>query len=39
MIERFFTPKEANQILPNVQKIVEEYLSKVHEGGGHGPTY
>ena len=31
MVERYFTPKEANQILPNVKKIVEEILSKAHE--------
>ena len=31
MVERFFTPKEANQILPNVKKIVEEILSKAQE--------
>ncbi len=31
MVEKFFTPKEANQILPDVKKIVEEILSKAHE--------
>jgi len=31
MVEKFFTPKEANQILPDVRKIVEEILSKVRE--------
>lgn len=31
MVERFFTPKEANQILPIVKKIVEEILSKANE--------
>jgi len=31
MIEKFFTPKEANQILPDVKKIVEEILSKANE--------
>lgn len=31
MVERFFTPKEANQILPNVKKIVEEILSMANE--------
>jgi hypothetical protein len=31
MIEKFFTPKEANQRLPLVKKIVEDILSKVHE--------
>jgi hypothetical protein len=31
MVEKFFTPKEANQILPYVKKIVEEILSKAHE--------
>ncbi len=30
MVEKFFTPKEANQILPDVKKIVEEILSKAH---------
>jgi len=32
MVERFFTPKEANQLLPDVKKIVEEILSKANEG-------
>lgn len=36
MVEKFFTPKEANQILTNVKKIVEEILSKAHEAGGEG---
>jgi hypothetical protein len=31
MNERFFTPKEANQIIPEVKKIVEEILSKANE--------
>jgi hypothetical protein len=31
MVERFFTPKEANQILPDVRKIVEEILFAAHE--------
>ncbi len=31
MVEKFFTPKEANQILPDVKKIVEEILSKAQE--------
>ena len=31
MVERFFTPKEANQILPDINKIVEEILSKANE--------
>ena len=31
MVERFFTPKEANQILPGVKKIVDEILSKAQE--------
>ena len=31
MIERFFTPKEANQILPAVKAIVEEIISKAQE--------
>jgi len=31
MVEKFFTPKEVNQILPNVRKIVEEVLSKANE--------
>jgi hypothetical protein len=31
MVEKFFTPKEANHILPEVKKIVEEILSKAHE--------
>ena len=34
MVERFFTPKEANQALPNVKKIVEEILSNAHEAHG-----
>ena len=32
MTEKFFTPKEANQILPNVKRIVEEILLKANEG-------
>src|SRR5277367_5787981 len=31
MVEKFFTPKEANQILPEIKKIVQEILSKAHE--------
>jgi hypothetical protein len=31
MVEKFFTPKEANQLLPNVKKIIEEILSKANE--------
>jgi hypothetical protein len=31
MVERFFTPKEANQILPSVKKIVEEILSAARQ--------
>ena len=31
MVEKFFTPKEANQILPSVKKIVDEILSKAQE--------
>jgi len=31
MVERFFTPKEANQVLPQVRKIVEEILSAAHD--------
>jgi hypothetical protein len=31
MVEKFFSPKEANQILPRVKKIVQEILSKAHE--------
>jgi hypothetical protein len=31
MAERFFTPKEANQILPKVRKIVVEILSLARE--------
>src|SRR5271168_1856676 len=34
MIERFFTPKEANQILPQVKGIVEEILAKANQMGG-----
>jgi hypothetical protein len=30
MVERFFTPKEANEILPEVRKIVKEILSAAH---------
>jgi hypothetical protein len=33
MVEKFFTPKEANQILPDVKKIVAEILSNAK--GGH----
>ena len=31
MVEKFFTPKEVNQILPDVKKIVGEILSKAQE--------
>ena len=31
MVERFFTPKEAIQTLPNVRKIVGEILSAARE--------
>jgi len=31
MVEKFFTPKEANLILPGIKKIVEEILSKANE--------
>jgi len=31
MVEKFFTPKEADLILPNVKKIVDEILSKANE--------
>jgi len=31
MVEKFFTPKEANQILPGVKRIVNEILATVHE--------
>ena len=31
MVEKFFTPKEVNQLLPNVKRIVEEILSKAQE--------
>ena len=31
MTERFFTPKEANLMLPKVKKIVENILSKANE--------
>jgi hypothetical protein len=31
MVQRFFTPKEANQSLVFVKKIVEDILSKAHE--------
>jgi len=31
MVERFFTPREANQGLPQVKRIVEEILSKAKE--------
>ena len=31
MVEKFFTPKEENQILPDVKKIVEEILSNANE--------
>jgi hypothetical protein len=31
MVEKFFTPKEANLLLPYVKSIVEEILSKAHE--------
>ena len=30
-MERFFTPQDANQILPQVKKIVEEILSNAQE--------
>ena len=32
MVERFFTPKEANQCLPAIKKIVAEILSQAHKG-------
>lgn len=31
MVEKFFTPKEANLNLPNVKKIVEQILAKANE--------
>ena len=31
MVEKFFTPKEANQILPEVKRKVEEIISKAHD--------
>ncbi len=31
MVEKFFGPKEANQILPEVRKIVQEVLSVAQE--------
>lgn len=34
MVEKFFTPKEANQILPEVKRIVEEIISKAQEARG-----
>ena len=34
MVERFFTPKEANQALPDIKKIVEEILAMAQEGRG-----
>jgi len=30
-MEKFFTPKEANEILPEVKTIVKEILSQAHE--------
>src|SRR3984885_5540405 len=34
MVEKFFTPKEANEILPLIKKMVGEILSKANEGRG-----
>lgn len=34
MTEKFFTPKEANQLLPDVKNIVEEILLKAQEARG-----
>ena len=34
MTEKFFTPKEANQILPDVKKIVAEILSNANDAHG-----
>ena len=31
MIDKFFTPKEANQVLPEVKEIVKEILSNANE--------
>ncbi len=31
MVERFFTPKEANRVLPQVRKVVEEILSAAND--------
>lgn len=31
MVERYFTPKEANERLPDIKKIVEQILSKAQE--------
>jgi len=31
MVEKFFTPKEVNQILPEIKKIVDEILSRANE--------
>jgi len=31
MVERFFTPKEANLILPKVKTLVEDILSKANQ--------
>ena len=31
MVDKFFTPKEANQILPGVKNLVEEILTKANE--------
>lgn len=35
MVEKFFTPKAANQILPGVKTIVAEILSKSHDPRSH----
>ena len=34
MVEKFFTPKEANQILPEIKKIVNDIISNAHEAQG-----
>jgi hypothetical protein len=31
MSERFFPPKDANQTVPAVKKVVEEIIAKAHE--------
>jgi hypothetical protein len=31
MVEKFFTPKEANQNLPFIKNIVEDIISKAHQ--------